>query len=77
MTLRDNIFDQSAPFSERSRPLLTAEAVPLSDAETRRLEMTMHRMFGLRASECVGHVPSETPLDQNFQYPAWLMQGMN
>lgn len=76
MTLR-NLLDTSSPFLERDRPLLTAEAAPLSDAETRRLEMTMHRMFGLRARDCLGQVPSDTPLDPNFRYPAWLEQGMN
>ena len=53
MTLRDGIFDQSAPFSERSRPLLVAETKPLSDADARKLELTMHALFGLRAYECV------------------------
>lgn len=77
MTLRDGIFDQSAPFSERSRPLLVAETKPLSDADARKLELTMHALFGLRAYECVWHVPVETIVDSsNFQYPAWLRRQM-
>lgn len=77
MLLRDSMLDWSTLLSEHNRPFLKTEAVPLSDADTRKLESTMHRMFGLRASECVGHVPSETPLDPNFQYPAWLVRDMN
>lgn len=77
MSFRNNLLDTSSPFfSERHRPLLVAETVPLSDADARRLERTMRKMFALRASDCVGYAPSETQLDPNFRYPAWLTRTM-
>lgn len=69
MTIRDDIFSGPTSFNSRSTP---TESVALTPDEEGRLARHMHKMFGLKAMDCVGPTPSDTPLDPNFKYPTWL-----